>query len=183
MIIGLTGYAQSGKDTAAKILTDNYKFERVAFADPIRNLLLDVNPMVDYVAGEPVFLASYVKHYGWEAAKKNPRIRALLQTLGVSARNHIDEFVWIATAFRKMGDLGANYVITDVRFENEADQIKAIGGQIWRIERSGVKAVNSHVSESQMDQYPVDQTFTNNGTIEDLQVMINTRMSGVLTHG
>jgi dephospho-CoA kinase len=39
MIIGLTGYAQSGKDTVANILVENYGYQRVAFADPIRALL------------------------------------------------------------------------------------------------------------------------------------------------
>ena len=50
---------------------------------------------------------------------------------------------------------------------------------MWRIKRIGVDAVNAHVSESQMDDYPVDQIFTNNGSIEDLGLMIKTRMLAV----
>ena len=46
MIIGLTGYAQSGKDTLANILVENYGYTRVAFADKIREFLYEVNPMV-----------------------------------------------------------------------------------------------------------------------------------------
>ena len=46
MIIGLTGYAQSGKDTVAQVLVDNYGFNRVSFADPIRKLLYETNPML-----------------------------------------------------------------------------------------------------------------------------------------
>ena len=46
MIIGLTGYAQSGKDSVADILVKNYGYTRIAFADPIRKLLYETNPAV-----------------------------------------------------------------------------------------------------------------------------------------
>ena len=48
--------------------------------------------------------------------------------------------------------------------------------QIWRIKRLGIEAVNDHVSEHELDDYKVDQIFTNNGSIEDLKLMVNTRM-------
>ena len=47
MIIGLTGYARSGKDTVAKILVDNYGYKRIAFADKIRELLVEINPILE----------------------------------------------------------------------------------------------------------------------------------------
>mgnify|MGYP006283771541 FL=1 len=43
MIIGLTGYAQSGKDTVASLLVEHYGYERVAFADKIRSFLYEMN--------------------------------------------------------------------------------------------------------------------------------------------
>jgi hypothetical protein len=36
------------------------------------------------------------------------------------------------------------------------------------------------VSEHEMDGYPVDQIFTNNSTIEDLELMVKTRMSSLV---
>jgi hypothetical protein len=71
---------------------------------------------------------------------------------------------------------GDKVVITDVRFPNEADAIKALGGQIWRVKRLGVGAVNGHVSETAMDGYPVDQIFVNNGSIDDLMALLQARM-------
>ena len=38
-VIGLTGYAQSGKDTVASILVEKYGYRRIAFADKIRDFL------------------------------------------------------------------------------------------------------------------------------------------------
>jgi dephospho-CoA kinase len=47
MIIGLSGYSRSGKDEVAKILVEDYGFTRIAFADKIRELLYEMNPIVD----------------------------------------------------------------------------------------------------------------------------------------
>jgi hypothetical protein len=179
MIIGLTGYAQSGKDTVAKILVENYGYTRVAFADKIRDFLYEMNPMVDNVAGEPIFLKERVDRDGWEVAKKNPHIRRTLQNAGVSARKVFGEEFWIDRSLVSILR-NENTVITDVRFINEADVVKHQAGQVWRIKRLGVDAVNAHVSESQMDGYPVDQIFTNNSSIEDLELMVKTRMMSLI---
>ena len=186
MIIGLTGYAQSGKDTVAKILVDQYGYTRIAFADKIRDFLYETNPMYDSIAGEPLFVKARVDRDGWEVAKQSPHIRRLLQNSGVAARKIFGEGFWVHEAMKSMLEdprPDMNYVITDVRFFNEADMIRANNGQIWRIKRIGVDAVNAHVSESQMDDYPVDQIFTNNTSIEDLELMVKTRMQGVLSYG
>ena len=179
MIIGLTGYAQSGKDTVANILVNDYGFTRIAFADKIREFLYETNPMYDSIAGEPLFVKDRVDRDGWEEAKKSPHIRRLLQNSGVAARKIFGPQFWVHEAMKSMLDnprIDMNYVITDVRFLNEADMVRANNGQIWRIKRLGIDAVNSHVSEHELDDYGVDQIFTNNGTLEDLELMIKTRM-------
>jgi hypothetical protein len=183
MIIGLTGYAQSGKDTVAKILVENYGYTRVAFADKIREFLYETNPMYDSIAGEPVFVKTKVDRDGWENAKQSAHIRRLLQNSGVAARKVFGDSFWVHEAMKTMLNdprPDMNYVITDVRFLNEADMIRANNGQIWRIKRIGINPVNSHVSESQMDDYPVDQIFTNNSTVEDLELMVKTRMTALV---
>lgn len=172
MIIGLTGYAQSGKDTVASILVEKYGYTRVAFADAIREFLYEINPLV----GSSVRLQDMVDEYGWDTAKATPEVRRLLQDLGVGARNIFGDMFWVAHALKQVHFEG-NYVITDVRFTNEADTIKKYdNAQIWRVKRLGFNAINKHISESEMDGYSVDQIFLNNGTIDDLKVLIDTRM-------
>jgi hypothetical protein len=183
MIIGLTGYAQSGKDTVAKLLVDQFGYTRVAFADKIRDYLYEMNPMVDNIAGEPIFLKERVDRYGWEVAKKDPHVRRTLQNAGVAARKTFGDGFWVHEAMKVMLNdprPDMNYVITDVRFLNEADMIRANNGQLWRVKRIGVEAVNGHVSEHELDGYPVDQIFANNGSIEDLESMIKTRMMALV---
>lgn len=178
MIIGLTGYAQSGKDTVAKILVENYGFKRAAFADPIRNFIYEINPMV--ACSPSGYLQDLVNLVGWDKAKQEPQVRRLLQDTGLSARKLFGEDFWVNQAFRGMEN-DSRIVVTDVRFINEADWIKSYEySYIWRVKRIGVEAVNNHISEQEMEGYPVDQIFVNNGTLDDLTVLVQTRMRGLL---
>jgi dephospho-CoA kinase len=167
MIIGLSGYAQSGKDTVAEYLVNEYGFTRVAFADPIRKMLYAMNPQVDGTR-----LVDLVDEYGWDIAKKKPEIRELLQSLGFSARQIIDDRVWIAAAFHYMTDKTANYVIADVRFINEAHMIHSEGGKVWRVIRPGIEAVNTHISETELDRFNFDLILNNDGSVEQLNFLV-----------
>lgn len=176
-IIGLTGYAQSGKDTVANILVEKYGYKRIAFADKIRDFLYAMNPLV--ACSPSGYLQGLVDLVGWDKAKQEPQVRMLLQNVGVAAREVIAEDIWIISALANVG-VDDKIVIADVRFENEAEILKSLGGQIWRVKRLGVEAVNGHISETQMDGYKVDQIFINNGTIEDLENLIQTRMRNAI---
>jgi hypothetical protein len=174
MIIGLTGYARSGKDTVANILVENYGYKRIAFADKIRELLYETNPQV---GGNR--LQHLISTYGWEVAKSQPEVRHLLQSLGVGARKTFGDNHWIVEALKNITREG-NYVITDVRFKNEAEWLKDIyNAEIWRVTRPGVKAINSHISETQLDDYKFDFTLHNEGTLEELGWLVQTRMGSL----
>jgi len=177
MIIGLLGYAQSGKDTVANILVEEYGYTRVAFADKIRELLYEMNPKVTVGYDIHTTLQLMVDHSSWDEAKQNPDVRAMLQNIGVGARKVFGDEFWVMQALRQVHFEG-NYVITDVRFANEAKRIKQYdNAQLWRVKREGVEAVNSHVSETELAVYKVDQIVSNNGTIEDLKKLIRGRMA------
>ena len=181
MIIGLSGYARSGKDEVAKILVEDYGYTRVAFADKIRELLLDTNPLIK----DGFRIESVVNAYGWEQAKVLfPEIRRLLQDLGVGARKTFKETFWVDQVIDQFGHswwgYDTNVVVTDVRFINEAIAIKGKGGKIWRIKRPGVEPVNNHISERDMDGYQPDMILKNEGTLEDLRTLVHNRMEFIL---
>jgi len=172
MIIGLSGYAQSGKNTVADILVDHHGFIQLAFADAIRDFIYEINPLVS--CSPTGYLQDLVNLKGWDEAKQEPQVRKLLQSTGVAGRNMIDEYLWIALTLSQIKDpQEGRYVITDVRFPNEAAALTAQGGQLWRIERPGVDAVNDHVSETALDAWVFDETIINDGTIEDLKKKIS----------
>jgi dephospho-CoA kinase len=78
MIIGLSGYAQSGKDTVAELLCLNYGFKRISFALPMRDAIYTLNPLVEGTNR----IVDLVDEYGWDVAKANPEVRRLLQVFG-----------------------------------------------------------------------------------------------------
>ena len=171
MIIGLSGYAQSGKDTVARILVENYGFSRIAFADIIRVACYRLNPIVTY---DGMRLAHLVDLEGWEIAKTLPEVRRLLQVMGSEVgRDLIDPQIWIELTLGSAKKTD-NIVLSDVRFRNEAEEIKWRGGQVWRISRIEKDApINAHRSESDMDSWNFDQYIANNGTIDELHEEIN----------
>jgi hypothetical protein len=172
MIIGLTGYAQSGKDSVANILVEQYGYTRFAFADKIRELLIETNPLIR----DGFRVESVVSAYGWDQAKiLFPEIRHLLQSLGVGARKLLGDDIWIYQVLKDVHPTD-KIVISDVRFINEAECISARGGDMWRIKRPGVGAVNAHVSESDLDGYKVNKILSNGGTLEELELLVHTRM-------
>lgn len=183
-IIGLMGYAQSGKDTVGKILGDLYGHGRVSFADPLRDVAYESNPTIDWDTGSvvlgpqvrgqpgPVRLQEVVDAIGWDAAKKRfPLVREYLQDLGVGARKVFGYDFWIEQANYKV-QRQPRTVITDVRFQNEIDYVRQNRGELWRIERPGVGPVNAHVSEQEWTQVVPDHVIENNGTIQELSQQI-----------
>lgn len=177
MIIGLTGYAQSGKDSVAKVLMENYGFQRVAFADKIRELMYEMNP--DY---HDTLLQQAVDRFGWDEVKKDPTVRRMMQNLGVGARKLFGDNFWVHQAMTSIANANPNIVVTDVRFINEADTLKTNGAQLWRVKRTGVNAVNGHISETDMDGYQVDQILSNGGTLEELETLVHNRMDFLLAN-
>ena len=164
MIIGLSGYAQSGKDTVAELLCLNYGFKRISFALPMRDAVYTLNPIVE--GGNRV--SDLVDEYGWDIAKAVPEVRRLLQVFGTEVgRNLFGETFWIDQAFKRAEEY-QRVVFSDVRFPNEAKAIQQRNGDVWRINRHNHTAVNGHTSEHAMDNFMFKHVIYNDGTLNDL---------------
>lgn len=174
MIIGLAGYAQSGKDTVAKYLIDAYGYRRVAFADKLRQALYELNPKVNIADMNNVPLAIAVDGLGWENVKADSaEVRELLQRMGTEVgRNLFGENFWVDQAMFGISKFD-KVVFTDVRYPNEYSSIKNREGIVWRVERLGVSAINGHPSETALDNIKLDETIPNNSTKEDLYQTID----------
>jgi hypothetical protein len=169
MMIGLSGYSGSGKDEVAKILVDKYGFSKVAFADIIKKMLYQVNPLIK---GE-IRLQELVDKDGWDITKKDPEVRRLLQALGLSGRELFHEGLWILQVMQPL-HADMDVVITDVRFKNEASMIKRMwNAQIWRVTRPGVEAVNDHISEHDLDDWSFDGHVDNSSDLEGLALGVS----------
>ena len=181
MIIGLSGYARSGKDEAAIALKE-LGFYRVAFADKLREVLYALDPIVNptpekyFVSTkEPIRLSGVIDDYGWGGYKEtrySDEIRRLLQRLGTEAgRQTLWDSIWVDAAFNGAPP-DANIVVTDCRFPNEAEAIVERGGEVWRITKPGVGPANSHASETGLDDWNFDVKVNNEGTLEEYHEFI-----------
>jgi hypothetical protein len=81
------------------------------------------------------------------------------------------ENFWVEFAINSIPD-GSKVVFSDVRYPNEADAIKELGGEVWRVGREGYGAANDHESEHALDGYDFDAVISNADTIEYLHAEV-----------
>jgi hypothetical protein len=107
--------------------------------------------------------------------------RHIMQTLGTEwGRNQVYPNVWTDIALtqaEKLRNQGINVVIDDMRFPNEYDLVKHVGGQAWRINRPGTDAVNGHGSEGLLEGNDFSVNIENDKTLEDLHRSIAEAMA------
>ena len=161
-ILGLTGKAGSGKDTVGAYLRQHYGFETIAFATKLKNVAREV------------FL--------WDGVK-DERGRRLLQRLGTEVGRDYDPNIWIQWAERYIGRCRISnphqrFVITDVRFPNEAFWIQSQGGKMLRVwGRGGLTGdAAKHPSEIAIADYAPDYCVCNNSDFETLYAWVDETM-------
>ena len=145
MIVGITGKKGAGKDTAADIISKKYRLKHLAFADPIREVgkvlgFTDHEMCVDKEAYNEIWRVSW---------------RMFAQQFGTDfMREKMYRLGWIKLMNAKI-EKYKNVVISDVRFDNEAEEIKEKGGKILRI-LSFDESDDKHSSEKGIDDKYVD---------------------------
>ncbi|WP_406206818.1 hypothetical protein OH807_33565 [Kitasatospora sp. NBC_01560] len=166
--IALIGRARSGKDTAAGVLREQ-AYVRLALADPLKHMAYDIDPVVGTEllginAPAPVHLAGAVDRYGWEKVKDRfPEARRFLQRLGTEGvRRHVDPDFWIGRTVRSAAGIPGPVVVTDVRFDNEVDALRAAGFVVWFIDRGAPDG--DHPSERLGPEH-ADLVIPNTGTL------------------
>lgn len=171
MIVGLGYKAGSGKDTLADMLVERIGFTKIAFAEPLKEAAKLLCGWDDrHVYGN---LKEQVDPF-WGFSP-----RTFLQRLGTDAvRNNIADDFWVKATLRKMKDsTKTKFVVTDVRFPNEANAIREAGGRLFRLDRECAGAGN-HASETALDGYQLwDGVIDNNGTLDDLWQQARAKLS------
>lgn len=154
-VVGLTGYAGSGKSTVAEYLVERHGFTRLSFAAPLKKMLRTLDPYVgqdSFYSEEPVRLSKLLAFGMTENQIKESSFgdeyRRLLQVLGTDCIRAVDPEFWVKAALAQMTDEDGKYVFDDVRFPNEARVIEELNtAGLWNVSRSGYEAVNGHASE------------------------------------
>lgn len=192
-LIGVMGKKRHGKDTFAARLTSTHAYTRLAFADPMRDALYRLDPLIRLEQDEtgPLGLALsaggtlrrlsfLVDAYGWEETKAIREVRRLLQEYGTGLRDATHPDVWVEATLRKAEPILGPVVITDVRFPNEVDAVRDRGGLLVYVVNPTVPDTNDpHPSENAVDRSDADVIVWNGGTIEDLHREADTIIRGL----
>lgn len=174
IIIGLHGLPDSGKNTIGEYLVLEHDFQLIAFADPLKMMLM---------AG----LGLDESHFESRAAKQTPvpwlgkTPRELTDTLGDWMRAHVGDRALIEIAAQQQAVLqrehGRNrFCFTDVRRNEEALLIRAQGGAIWNVVSPREYKPSGHPIHRSIDSLLIDDIFVNCGTEEDIGRWVDKRL-------
>lgn len=140
-VIGLMGFKGSGKDTAANILNEYDDFQNFAFAQTLKQILCVIfNWDYNMIEGHTKASRKWrdeVDHW-WAEKLGIPDFtpRKAMTLIGTDVfRNHFHDSIWIYTLENKIQNTNSNVIITDIRFKNEHNMIRQLGGEIYRINR------------------------------------------------
>ena len=145
MIIGIVGFAGSGKGTVGDILVNDHDFTKLSFADAVKDA-------TSAIFGWPRHLLEgdtdesrkfrETKDEFWSARLGRDFIpRLAMQLMGTEAgRNVFHQNLWVDVVERRIrqlqeDNLDHKFVIPDVRFPNEIEAIRKWGGFVVRIVR------------------------------------------------
>lgn len=160
MIIGLIGFKQVGKSTAAKYL-ESRGFRRINMKDA---LIAEMQKNLPDVIN--AFCNIYNK-YEWDGVnpwtpdrlfnEKPLGFRELMQNYGTEVRRGDKDSYW-TDKWKQSVSLSSNpdIVVDDVRFINEAEAVRSEGGILIRLVRPDVTSGGTHASEVEQLQIVAD---------------------------
>lgn len=176
MIIGFAGKKRSGKDTITEYIINKYSsydFKRYAFGDPVKEVC-----KILFGFNDEQLFGNRKEELDNEIGIKP---REAFQKIGTDfGRKNIHELfpdlkvnngeIWIDIFKRYVRNNKKNYIISDVRFQNEADAIKELGGIVIYID-SNYSLDDFHESEKIEVKY--DYKLENYGTLEQFYENFN----------
>ena len=179
MIIGVTGKKQSGKDTIGNFLIRHKGFHTYKFAEAIKSAVADIFLWDDrYINGE----LKEVIDPRWGISPRQAQqvvgtelFRECLPETLRGFRDIIGNNIWVKRFqyWYETLPTDTNVVITDVRFLNEAEAIREMGGVILKVHRKNTDYIeDSHVSEIEMCHIAPHFNVVNNGNTLELEAQV-----------
>lgn len=177
MIIGLVGYIGCGKGTVSDILVNDYGFSKFAFADSLKDAVSTIFGWERHLLeGDTEESREFREKIDpWWTTKLGYEVtpRLILQKMGTEACRHgIADNIWIAALERRIQGQD-KVVVSDVRFPNEIDFIRSVGGVIVQVKRgpepTTEEKAKMHISETAWSNVLANYLIHNDSTIEALK--------------
>lgn len=160
IIIGLAGKKRVGKSTIAEVLCREHDFCEIILAGPLKAGLGAM-----FAAGGIDDFSELPKEQIIPELSVSPR--HLMQTLGTEwGRRLVRDDIWLVMAENRMRRdyrIGnKRFVVSDIRFENEAAWVRSLGGVVMHIHNPRLHAVqDDHASEAGVEFLDGDAFFNN----------------------
>lgn len=172
-LFGVAGPAGAGKDTIGDWLVANCGFHKHAFASVLKAGLAAM--------GMPEPADRAAKELPIEGFKFSWRDAA--QKLGTEWGRALDPDLWMRLTQQHLmreQARGNSVVVTDVRFENEADMIRRMGGTMIHVMGRGAELgkLAGHASEAGISMQQGDLLVINGGTMEALEYQLQEITNG-----
>lgn len=173
-IIGIAGEKRHGKDSVADFIPHPKRI--VKLAEPVKEIARLVYGLTEaQVDGNEQDKETVIPEWGVSP-------RQIMQKIGTEMGRGIHPDTWIRLLRKRIddflswikinpGDPPIIFVVSDVRFPNEAEAIRSWGGSIWRVLRPGLPSsgVDPHPSETSIKTIRPDLTIINDGTLAQLK--------------
>lgn len=167
LIVGIysEGYG-AGKDSFATTLVEEYRFTHYDFSKALKEHVYRFLTKQAFPTFEDWY--AYCEAHKYDSPEQEGYwVRKLLQSWGQFHR-FMDPNFWVAYWTRLVMERGyGRVVVPSVRYRNEAQRIKDMGGYIVKIERPGL-AVDEDPSEHGMEGWEPDYTVLNNSSLDNL---------------
>ena len=142
MIIGLCGFAGSGKGTLADILVENHNFRKISFATKLKDVASVMfgwdRDLLEGITDESRAWREEIDEYWSNELEQEVTPRIVLQIFGTDCvRNNLHNNIWVSIVKKTLIDNpDVNWVIPDIRFPNEVNVIQQqLNGLVWWIRR------------------------------------------------
>lgn len=187
MIIGVCGLIGSGKGTVADILVAEHGFEKVSFADKLKDAVSEMfdwpRDMVEGDTNESREWREQIDQFWTKETGRKITPRLVLQEFGTECmRQGFFDNIWLSFVKKKIQEnLDTNFVIPDLRFPNEIKMIQELGGDTWWVKRgqlpgwfvdyrvNAVEPQDIHISEWAWGRADFNQIIDNNKTVAELR--------------
>tara|TARA_B100000003_G_scaffold118475_1_gene106211 strand:+ start:224 stop:817 length:594 start_codon:yes stop_codon:yes gene_type:complete len=197
MIIGICGLIGSGKGTVADILVEQHNYEKLSFADKLKDGVSSVfgwdRQMLEGDTDASRKWREEEDKFWTEETGETVTPRLILQLFGTDCmRNGFYDGIWVSLVKQELlKNKDKNYVIPDVRFENEAKMIRSLGGRICQVRRGpdplwfrlykdlGQEPTDVHKSEWAWANVQMDYILANDGTPEDLKNLVKDHLVSI----
>ena len=203
MIIGICGLIGSGKGTVSDHLVDTYGFEKISFADKLKDAVSELfgwdRAMLEGDSSDSREWREVQDDFWTEETGRIITPRLVLQEFGTDCmRNGFYDGIWVSMVKQRIiNNPSTEFVIPDVRFRNEQNVIRDLGGEVWQVKRGadpewfGSAILDNQSDNKLMADYDIhpsewkwidannkfDSILYNDGTIEDLKSQVEDHLA------